>query len=290
MPEINHRLLKFCSPTNYALQNLESGVIYCQHFSAYNDPFEFWSRILSGVPDAEQEPERLLAALKAWGYDFSSIEQALKDYDFCAQAREYFDECDNYGLPFDQMRDEVRIACFGSEIDNLLMWSHYADGLRGFCIAFDESSVVAAEPEGYMIDVSYLDCPPPVDTLIYGISRDQEWFHQMAIEEEGRNPDYAEVAAEALKTMLGIWQNVFAVKPSEWKYERERRLLVQTDRSDTTAILRSYPHEAIKEVILGERMPDEYRSNILSILKEHYSDVPVKTARRAQGVYTLVID
>ncbi|ROT94445.1 DUF2971 domain-containing protein [Histidinibacterium lentulum] len=58
----------------------------------------------------------------------------------------YFNECKDYQPPFQEMRDGVRIACFGSQRDNLLMWSHYADGLRGFCIVFDENLVVSATP------------------------------------------------------------------------------------------------------------------------------------------------
>ena len=55
-------LLKFCSPSDYSISNLENGTIFCQHFSAYNDPFEFWTNIHDGVPDAAEEPERFSAA------------------------------------------------------------------------------------------------------------------------------------------------------------------------------------------------------------------------------------
>ncbi len=51
--DANRKLYKFSGPTEYALQNLEDGVIFCQHYSAYNDPFEFWSNIHEGIPDAQ---------------------------------------------------------------------------------------------------------------------------------------------------------------------------------------------------------------------------------------------
>ena len=90
--------------------------------------------------------------------------------------------------------------------------------------------------------------------------------------------------------MRDIWQLVFATKPSEWKYEQERRLLVQTDRSDAQPILRTYPRKAVKEIILGERMPHDYRQELLSVLRQHFDEVPVRTARRARDHYTLTID
>src|SRR3546814_10781815 len=70
---------------------------------------------------------------------------------------EYFDECQHYAPPCVAMRQEMRISCFSSEADNLLMWSHYGDGLRGFCIAFDEEAITRGDTTGYVLDVAYLD-------------------------------------------------------------------------------------------------------------------------------------
>lgn len=303
MQHSTNKLFKFSGPTAYALQNLEHGVIYCQHYSAYNDPFEFWTRILEGIPDPDLEPERFLEAIRAWGFDSRTIAEAKAEPLIWNNVEEYFDECQHYAPPFEAVRQGMRIACFGSERDNLLMWSHYGDGLRGFCIVFDEDLIAEVEPKGYLLDVAYLGAPPKVDSFVYGIAWDQDWYSQTAIEEtnvmvkyQGERdrqtdiPMYEESGAEALRTMRNIWQHVFATKPAEWSYERERRLLVQTDRTDDTPVFRSYPREAIKEVILGERTPEDYRSQVLTVLKKSYAGVPVKTARRAQGAYTLVID
>jgi DUF2971 family protein len=81
------------------------------------------------------------------------------------------------------MVDSIRIACFGSEPGNLLMWSHYADGLRGFCVVFDEKLIVSAEPEGYLTNVAYLEKPPLVDSFVYAVACDQQDYHLIAIEE-----------------------------------------------------------------------------------------------------------
>src|SRR3546814_13755653 len=90
---------------------------------------------------------------------------------------------------------------------------------------------------------------------------------------------YEESGEQALRTMREIWQQVFATKPAEWKYERERRLLVQTDRDDAAPVLRRYGRDAIKEVILGARMPEEYRARVIAVMQERYPDTPVRTAR-----------
>ncbi|WP_241233656.1 hypothetical protein [Altericroceibacterium xinjiangense] len=100
---------------------------------------------------------------------------------------------------------------------------------------------------------------------------------------------YEESGAEALGTMREIWQHVFATKPAEWRYERERRLLVQTDMDDTRPLLRAYDRTAVREVIVGERMPEDYRARLIAVMRELYPDTPVRTASRAEGVYRLSI-
>lgn len=296
-------LFKYSGPTSYALQNLKEGTLFCQHYAAYNDPFEYWARIIEGMPDSEREPERFIAAIRAWGFDVSTIEEARVDFLIKEHFFEYFNECQDYVPPFDVMREGMRIACFSSEQDSLLLWSHYGDGLRGFCVEFDENSLTNSEPKGDFLDVAYLNSPPKVDSFIYGIAWDQDWYSQTAIQEtnarikyQGKPEPCAEIqmyeesGAEALKTMRDIWQQVFATKPAEWSYERERRLLVQTNKSDNTPLVRSYPREAVRAVIVGERMPDAYKAELLAVLAENYAGVPVRTARRAQSAYALVID
>jgi len=299
--DCGRQLLKFCGPTGYAIQNLEQAQIFCQHYAGYNDPFEFWTKVLVGIPDPEREPERYLAALRTWGFYCDTVAEAMDNQIIQDSVAEYFDECQNYAPPFDEMRQDVRIACFGSERDNQLMWSHYADGLRGFCIVFDEQLLATGKGD-YVLDVAYTSAPPVVDSFIYGLAWDQDWYSHIAIEEttarlryEGKTEPFDEISmyeesgAEALRTMRDIWQQVFATKPVEWQYEHERRLLMQTDRSDTSPVLRPFGRECIKELIVGERMPADYRHRLLALMDEHYPEARIMTARRAEGAYTLTI-
>lgn len=296
-------LFKYSGSTSYALQNLKEGTLFCQHYAAYNDPFECWARIIEGVPDSEREPDRFIAAIRAWGFDVSTIEEARADSLIREHFIEYFNECQGYVPSFDVMREGLRIVCFSSEQDNLLLWSHYGDGLRGFCVEFDENSITNSEPKGDLLDVAYLNSLPKVDSFVCGIAWDQAWYSKTAIQETNARikyqgkPElraeiqmYEESGTEALKTIRDIWQQVFATKPAEWSYERERRLLVQTNKSDNTPLVRSYPREAVRAVIIGERMPDAYKAELLAVLAENYAGVPVRTARRAQSAYALVIE
>ncbi|WP_176502745.1 DUF2971 domain-containing protein [Cobetia sp. 5-11-6-3] len=282
-------LLKFCGPTENSISNLEKGVIFCQHYSAYNDPFEFWHHIYTNVPDRWKEPKRYAAALDAWGVLDSPPEDEV--------VFKYFDGCVSYDPGFQDMCDKTRISCFGSERDSMLMWSHYADGLRGFCVVFDEDVLLESELEPYLLNVDYQDYPPVIDCFVYVIARDQYEYHCMAIEEASALADqkywiplYKKAKLEAFDSMAKTWQQVFATKPLAWKYERERRLLVMSEEENVSPSLLQYSPKAVREIILGERMEYGVRQRINSILRESYPHVPVRTARRVQGVYSINID
>src|SRR3546814_9982983 len=65
----------------------------------------------------------------------------------------------------------------------------------------------------------YLDAPPHVDSFIYGVAWDQDWYSHVAIEEtekaikyqgktglKGEIAMYEESGEQALRTMREIWQ------------------------------------------------------------------------------------
>ena len=291
--DMTRKLYKFSGPNEYAIQNLENGVIYCQHYSAYNDPFEFWARIHDGLPDPNKEPDRFMAAKKAWGA------QWMGDGD--EYLTDYFASCIEDQPPFRSWINNTRIACFGTEPDDLLMWSHYGDGLRGFCIVFDESMLLKTEGNGFAVNVDYVKEPPKVDAFVWAIVDGLVEYNASELEEISGKHDgvsseglsESDIQAELKRSILiqqQMLRALFTTKPIEWEYEHERRLLVQAKTEDKVPVMDPYPENAIKEIILGELMPNEYRSRILNVLKLCYPDVPVKTARRSQERYSLVID
>lgn len=266
-------------------------------FRGLQRSFEFWTDFHEGVPDLETERDRFLAAIAAWGFDEKHLAEALDN------SKEYFESLEDSQPGFKRMMDNIRIACFGSEQDNLLMWSHYADGLRGFCIVFDEQILMKVEPRGYITDVAYLEKPPLVDSFVYAIVADQEDYNMRAIEETqaeiryyGRKKEkpwlavYRGEAAAALKHMHEMWQHAFAAKPSEWRYEKERRLIVDADTENQKPVFRPYPKKAVREIIVGERMPEAYLKRLSTIIKRQFGMIPIRTARRSSNRYTLAIE
>ena len=67
----------------------------------------------------------------------------LRDHGYEGQYYESFEKIQNNGLmqmaqPINQVcrskQEQTRIACFSEEYDSPMMWGHYADSNRGFCV------------------------------------------------------------------------------------------------------------------------------------------------------------
>lgn len=95
-----------------------------------------------------------------------------------------------------ERRSEKGLACFSEVHDNMLMWAHYGDGHRGFCLQFDTSyaPLTKALKVAYQSEVPQLDgarvligdaqCAirPLYLTKLTDWSYEQEWrvIHQQA--------------------------------------------------------------------------------------------------------------
>jgi len=283
-------LYKFSFPTEHSLKNIQDRALFCRHYTALNDPFEFWANINRGTPDKEKETRRFLAAAKLWGFTEDNLDFCLED------SEEYFDSVVDYQPDFPILFDNSRITCFGTDPSNLLLWSHYADGLRGFCVVYDPKFLTNAEDNCIIESVKYLTKPPVIDSFLYAVAYDQYEYHMMAIEElrtkdeKGEARSYQHVANKAFKFMQSTWKKAFATKPVEWAYEQEKRLLVHSRNNNQEPLFFQYPVKALREIIIGERMPDEYKSKLLKIVGEHYGELPIKTARRSKSAFKIIID
>lgn len=277
-------LCKFWRVSDRSLSGLAARSLHAQHFTRFNDPFECGARFLAGQINREAEPERFAAMVRAWGFD--DLAQAPLE-----GTEEYFEQFETHDLGFSL--PGLRICCFASEPDNLLMWSHYGDGLRGFCVEFDEAAVteVIGGLEGFpfITDVAYADEPPSVDGMVLGVLDDQIDYAWMCWHEE-KNDFWMGEAERLTEEIRELYRRAFATKPQVWSYEKERRLIVQTDQRDLEPLTVILPPEAVLSVTLGELMPEADREAVQKIVAATYPQAALRTARRIQGAYTLVMD
>ncbi len=132
-------------------------------------------------------------------------------------------------------REQRGIACFSAHVTDLMMWSHYADGHRGFCLEFDTS----LPPFSRALEVNYSDSVPtidPIDVLV----------------EKYREAD----GNELLKAFV-------LTKALCWSYEREWRLIHEEPNKQY-----GYGDGPLTGVYFGTAMPAAHKGIICLMLRD----------------------
>ena len=168
-----------------------------------------------------------------------------------------------------------KIACFSIEkeinnpLTNNLMWSHYANGLRGYCLVFDGDELLndfyssgreAIRP----IFVKYQNTP---NTLKLND------FIQSELPIKDVDINFVQKVTETVAT-----------KSSDWEYENEFRLIT-LDQSD----FHIYSPILLKEIIVGDKMPASQKNLLLNVAKASNPNVVVKTAKLKKDSYQIEI-
>lgn len=147
---------------------------------------------------------------------------------------------------------------------NLLMWSHYADAHKGFCIGFHRNSAYfkKAEPIRYRRNRSSLNGMPFYD------------FDSNS-----------------------VLKSVALEKAIDWAYEEEERLFlcdvensvlnIGADEWEQPIFLNSYPRTSIGAIYLGLRSSNTLESKIKTILKSLDIDMPIFKAKKSITEFSL---
>jgi hypothetical protein len=117
------------------------------------------------------------------------------------------------------------------EQEEIRMWSHYGDALKGFRITYDPAKILGI-PKTMGKFVSYLQSPVVVDASQFFMNKQLMW-----------KPIWDD----------HVRQDNFETKAKAWSYERELRLRARKPGA------RRLVSDSIKYVTFGERMPIDQR-------------------------------
>lgn len=288
-------MYKYCPVTVYSLSNLEKGEFFLNHYEAFNDPYECMCEVHMGFPKLADRSERLMAVLNAWGFCDFDEPLVIEHYD------DYADSLEGGEPIVSDYIDGARITCFSSRPNNLLMWGHYANGLRGFCLEVDEDVLVKGDEFASVYRVIYTDTPAAIDASVLAVLYDQLQYHSDAAYEVKVNADFYGVDRSAeiegyhdwyladLDRVKMIFQKMLATKPVGWMYEEEVRLILSTPSRGKEGIAFSYPTEAIKSIILGGKISAEDEVKVIDVVGRKYPGIPVKKATTKAGSFELEI-
>lgn len=146
--------------------------------------------------------------------------------------------------------DNYKACCFarnneyGDVLKNRLMWSHYADGLRGFCIEFNKKMLMKGITENLGEEIFFSE-------MKYGQLKKFS-FEELAIN-----------SARNINSGTNVFSigDIASLKSEEWAYESEFRLL--TELCSEVKI----PIESIASITVGVKMSHTKSTTLKSILQ-----------------------
>lgn len=242
------KLYKYQPFDTQALENLKSQVIYFGSPLRFNDPYDCAVRPkFKQLSDAEVELARV---------------RYLARTDLPREARRQFESFDRNTLRNKLIRsaaDSIQIhidkflatngvSCFSERNDNLLMWSHYAQHGKGFCLEFSGQH----ETFNLIRPVKYRDAIPELDL----------------------RPILLEDNFDA------VLDDLFFSKSADWKYEQEWRAI---HNSAGTAYV--YPGEALTGVYFGSEMSPAALEIIALTLMGQNENVTFWRGHRSESRY-----
>jgi hypothetical protein len=131
------------------LQELRKGYVYLSDPAQFNDPYD--SALSTSLVSFFTQ------ALEPYGYgDPSTVSQAIESMDEAARKAFFFvfslvipmryggssPDTQNQDI-FSALRNLVRVSCFTTNPNSVVMWSHYVSQHTGICIEFNESSILS---------------------------------------------------------------------------------------------------------------------------------------------------
>lgn len=221
-PKVTH-LYKYCVYNLNSLFILINRKIWFSNPESFNDPFDCKYKFKDEVDPIEFEkylkkhhPERMRQLNSIIGKDEEETE---------------YNEIYKILLQEVSIKlKEVGVFCLSEYNDNILMWSHYADDHKGFCIEFERCK----DKDN---DLGDYDKTSPVDYIRH---------------------DYEKVTVLNDKA----YDMKFYTKALDWKYEGEWRLY--NDKYNETNPLPG----KITAIIFGLRMCDHHKETIKNILSD----------------------
>ena len=235
--------------------------LFFSSMNGFNDPFDSDIRInyedLSVVDQLlliKRQVEEENLNLSA----FQKVSEIYRRFDDSAlgdknKLKEHYE---NYVKPRNET--EIGILSLTGTKDNHLLWSHYANKHEGFCVAFNKDVLkeIAASYtlQGRLMVLEKVEYSKIYPNLNPAKLADSEYF-----------------------------KKPFTIKSDYWKYEEEERLIF---RENGNVVLK-FPKHAFAEIILGLKMPDKHRQEIIEIANEEFDNIKVFQAQKIDRSFHL---
>ncbi len=131
------KIYKYQAFDQYSLINLIKRQFYFSKPENFNDPYDCDPPFeISKTHRTKKNIEALYAKVHGWVQDKSAFE---RKYSRNGKPNGRFerDYIDSPKPIREQISAKVGVTCFAEKVDDILLWSHYGDKHKGFCLEFD---------------------------------------------------------------------------------------------------------------------------------------------------------
>ncbi len=243
---------------------LLKGELFFPSPTMFNDPFD--SIVPFEIVGTEDEINEAIKEDIDRRYPQLPEEKRKELVDKYCKEQNYKDQSQLFQTHLDRREKIYGVCSFSEEANNPLLWAHYADSHEGICIGIDTDEIINQPyfPYGELIiiirgQVTYHKAWPVLPYHIIPNSRD--------------NRTTEELQESFIQPLL--------VKPDNWEYEKEWRLLSLGANNYKIRIEPS----AIREVVMGLKMPLEKKREVVKICREIYPHVDIYEAYMSKGNY-----
>ena len=218
---------------------IKDNIIHFASPSSFNDPFD------STIPfryDLISDDELRKAYCRVLKHDEPNISRPEMRRRAREEVKKEFAKGEAYLEGARKIIEEFNTRMFGifsvaKEHYHLLMWSHYASYHKGFCVEFNYELLVDFCTQYFLEKEKLLEAKE----IIY-----QEEY-----------PILIPTIEDDVEYML----RPLSIKSKLWEYEKEYRLIVYEGPNENVVL----PDGIITGIILGCKMPDQYKNEIKAI-------------------------
>jgi hypothetical protein len=239
------RLYKYRPDNEHTLDILRNNELYFSFVEEFNDPFD--CRVSVVLPTNKEQwethvmehhiDENLAGPVIKWleliNFDTEKIMQQYEKSNF----------------------HTITLYCLSEIRDNILMWSHYANSHCGICIGFET-----------MIDQNSLCIKTDDVTLNNHIN---PIYHRTLPADKVKYQSKRPEPYDFLFSDHHHLYKFFNTKSIDWQYEKERRITMPY--RDISKRMIRYEKSALKEVIFGCKASDEFKQQVMKLIKDEYS-------------------
>lgn len=262
-------------PANYNLfENLKNKQLYFRDPRSYNDPLDSkvkgylkatrkkWKDYINKIHPPPRPEFKQLADI--------TIDIYLMDGTLSKEENLLVQENPNDRIDYCPLT-----CCLSEESDNILMWSHYANGHKGVCLSFKSK---------------YKPKPKLRRKPEYQLTVNSEFSPVFPIEYKLDRPEPINLVDDFLANYSHLSDSLLfdflLTKSPCWSYEKEYRMFLTEPEIQNKV---SFEKEELEGIIFGLRVNYGDARTITKIIEKHYYDIPIKFYKTqiSENKYTL---